>query len=247
VTKAFVHGLTQGIFSQAMGGDFRGGFVGGFFGSLTGPGVPDNVVTGTLVSAMIGGTISELTGGKFRNGARSAAMVHLFNELGKGHGNKGGDSLTEDEKEEIAESLRTDLIKEMEEKQEYYRRNVPAADYVKVFGGRDQLAARENRAMMLTDLDRKMAFVKSAEFIGSVKATVESFAGMYGTKVLAGMSKLKGFEDRVPDFDASDAARAIAIKNNIRIDLNYNYGWGADYVSKETGDILYRQDLNPRR
>ncbi|HEX7025976.1 MAG TPA: RHS repeat-associated core domain-containing protein, partial [Gammaproteobacteria bacterium] len=79
--KAFAHGLTQAFFSQALGGDFRSGFVGGFLGSATGRLVPKGVVVGTLISAMIGGTISALTGGKFRNGARSAAIVHLFNQL----------------------------------------------------------------------------------------------------------------------------------------------------------------------
>ncbi|GIX22012.1 MAG: hypothetical protein KatS3mg121_0795 [Gammaproteobacteria bacterium] len=78
--KALIHGIVQGAASVALGGDFRSGFIGGFLGSATGPLVPQNVVAGTVVSAMIGGTISELTGGKFRNGARSAAMVHLFNE-----------------------------------------------------------------------------------------------------------------------------------------------------------------------
>jgi RHS repeat-associated protein len=88
--KALVHGFTQAMFSEALGGDFRGGFTGGFMSSITGPMVPKGLVEGTLVSAMIGGTISELTGGKFRNGARSAAIVHLFNELGD-HGKRLGE------------------------------------------------------------------------------------------------------------------------------------------------------------
>jgi hypothetical protein len=88
--KSLVHGFTQGMFSAAMGGDFRSGFVGGFMSSITGRLVPKGVVEGTLVSAMIGGTISELTGGKFRNGARSAAIVHLFNDLAKNHRKKPG-------------------------------------------------------------------------------------------------------------------------------------------------------------
>jgi RHS repeat-associated protein len=81
--KAFVHGLTQGVFTEALGGDFRSGFVGGFMGGLSG-GVTDgvdNMVISTVITAMIGGTVSEVTGGKFRNGARSAAIVHLFNDL----------------------------------------------------------------------------------------------------------------------------------------------------------------------
>ena len=33
----------------------------------------------TVAAAIVGGTISELSGGKFANGAATAAMVHLFN------------------------------------------------------------------------------------------------------------------------------------------------------------------------
>jgi hypothetical protein len=118
MTKAFVHGLTQGIFSEAMGGDFRSGFVGGFVGSITGPIVPEGVVTGTLVSAMIGGTISELTGGKFRNGAKSAAIVHLFNDLMHQENNSGGGEPSSNEPElpqdEEAISRGIDILVEAE-------------------------------------------------------------------------------------------------------------------------------------
>lgn len=34
----------------------------------------------TLVSAVVGGTTSAITGGKFVNGARSAAIGHLLNQ-----------------------------------------------------------------------------------------------------------------------------------------------------------------------
>ncbi len=38
---------------------------------------------GTFVNAVVGGTTSELTGGKFANGAVTGAFVHLFNDWGK--------------------------------------------------------------------------------------------------------------------------------------------------------------------
>ncbi len=41
------------------------------------------VVGGTVVSAIIGGTASVISGGKFANGARTASFQFLFNQLGR--------------------------------------------------------------------------------------------------------------------------------------------------------------------
>jgi len=43
-----------------------------------------NVVAGTVASAVVGGTASELSGGKFANGAQTAAFQFLFNEIATG-------------------------------------------------------------------------------------------------------------------------------------------------------------------
>ena len=40
---------------------------------------PGGIVSGTVVSAVIGGTTSELSSGKFANGASTAAFQFLFN------------------------------------------------------------------------------------------------------------------------------------------------------------------------
>ena len=40
-------------------------------------------VTGGLVASVIGGTVSELSGGKFANGAQSAAYIYLYNQLSR--------------------------------------------------------------------------------------------------------------------------------------------------------------------
>lgn len=37
---------------------------------------------GTMVTATVSGTVSEISGGKFANGAVTGAFVHLFNSLG---------------------------------------------------------------------------------------------------------------------------------------------------------------------
>lgn len=38
----------------------------------------------TMVAAVVGGTVSQITGGTFANGAMTAAFVHLFNAEGGG-------------------------------------------------------------------------------------------------------------------------------------------------------------------
>jgi hypothetical protein len=75
--KAIAHGLSQGAMSQISGGNFKEGFLGGAFSSYAGDSWLDassnNVITDTMISSVIGGVSAELGGGKFVNGARSAA------------------------------------------------------------------------------------------------------------------------------------------------------------------------------
>jgi RHS repeat-associated protein len=97
--KALLHGLSQGVLTQAGGGRFGDGFIGGFTSGLmelsaikglmpkSGPGQ-------VIVSAMVGGTLSKIGGGKFANGAYTAAAVALFNKLGN-HMTKEGRALQE--------------------------------------------------------------------------------------------------------------------------------------------------------
>jgi hypothetical protein len=81
--KAIAHGLSQGAISQISGGNFKEGFLGGAFSSYAGDSWLDassnNVITDTMISSVIGGVSAELGGGKFVNGARSAAFVNLYN------------------------------------------------------------------------------------------------------------------------------------------------------------------------
>ena len=96
VARAFTHGIAQGAIVEGMGGEFRSGFAGAFaasiFDSLQGagfgrkvlgtPGTKEKRAVRTVAAAVVGGTVSELSGGKFANGAISAAMVHLFRQEG---------------------------------------------------------------------------------------------------------------------------------------------------------------------
>jgi hypothetical protein len=81
--KAVAHGVTRAAIAVAEGGSARAGFWSGFVGSGFGS-TSNNFFIGTIQTAIVGGTASILSGGKFENGARSAAFVHMFNALNRG-------------------------------------------------------------------------------------------------------------------------------------------------------------------
>lgn len=71
--------------SMSQGGSFFEGFaansVGGIAGySTQGIGGPDGIYARTAIAATASGLASEITGGKFSNGAVTAAFVHLYNQ-----------------------------------------------------------------------------------------------------------------------------------------------------------------------
>jgi hypothetical protein len=91
IAQTAAHGILGGAVNEAMGGKFQDGFLSAAAGKAATfmPGVgqfldPDsgqgNILSRTAVAATIGGTASALGGGKFANGAYTAAMQHLFNE-----------------------------------------------------------------------------------------------------------------------------------------------------------------------
>jgi hypothetical protein len=82
--KALLHGLSQGVLTQAGGGRFGDGFIGGFTSGLMELSaiknfMPKSGLGKAIASAIVGGTLSKIGGGKFANGAYHAAIVHLFN------------------------------------------------------------------------------------------------------------------------------------------------------------------------
>ena len=84
--KSSTHGLSQGLISKAQGGAFSSGFWSGFIGSETSVGSGGPASLGEMIVAgTVGGTVSDLTGGDFANGAVSGAFIYLFNEHGAGH------------------------------------------------------------------------------------------------------------------------------------------------------------------
>lgn len=81
--RSIAHGITRGIMNTAIGGNFRSGFMSAFASESLGSldlgleqGVPQ-----MIFHALVGGTVSQISGGKFANGAVSAAVVYLFNDM----------------------------------------------------------------------------------------------------------------------------------------------------------------------
>nr|WP_240902324.1 RHS repeat-associated core domain-containing protein [Wenzhouxiangella sp. XN24] len=88
VRRSALHGITQGAVSAAGGGRFGDGALGAFSGSLlsfipeavAGPyGSQEGQIGRMVAAAAVGGTVSRIGGGKFANGAWSAAFVSRFN------------------------------------------------------------------------------------------------------------------------------------------------------------------------
>jgi len=80
------HGIVGGLSNMAMGGRFQDGFLSAAAGAatavsgLTDPGSsPMGILGRTMVASIAGGTASAIGGGKFANGAMTAAVQHLVN------------------------------------------------------------------------------------------------------------------------------------------------------------------------
>ncbi len=83
VKRVLAHGLVGGAFARARGDSFGSGFATGVFSKLSAGTLSKNFsdpFTGAAASAIIGGTASTLSGGKFANGALSGAFGYLFNQ-----------------------------------------------------------------------------------------------------------------------------------------------------------------------
>jgi hypothetical protein len=89
------HGIVGGGLSEATGGNFKDGFIGAAAGAMLSPVsgyVNENLGFGkagtgngwqllgrTATAATVGGTVTAISGGKFANGAATAAFMHLVN------------------------------------------------------------------------------------------------------------------------------------------------------------------------
>lgn len=88
ILRAGVHGISRAIIGLAQGSKFKSGFASGFASALFSPGASlggrstGGFTMRTTIASIVGGTASELGGGKFSNGAVSGAFVHMFNAEG---------------------------------------------------------------------------------------------------------------------------------------------------------------------
>jgi hypothetical protein len=96
-TGVTVHGIVGCITSMASGGKCGPGLLSAAFSQAALPYKPTDFIGGTITSMTVGGTVSVLGGGKFANGATTAAMGYIFNFLPHVHlalsfeaGNKSG-------------------------------------------------------------------------------------------------------------------------------------------------------------
>jgi hypothetical protein len=92
-TKTLVHGVVGGALSVAQGGSFLQGFASAAIGQVTGTaselafgpagtGGELGFAGRTAAAALGGGLAAEITGGKFANGAVTAAFARMFNDEG---------------------------------------------------------------------------------------------------------------------------------------------------------------------
>lgn len=88
VAKIAAHAAAGGTLNRLQGGKFGHGFISAGFTEALSPAIGQigdgksfaSILGRTAASAAIGGTASELSGGRFANGARTAAFQQLFNE-----------------------------------------------------------------------------------------------------------------------------------------------------------------------
>ncbi len=91
IERAFGHAVVGGVLSGASneleGSSFRDGFLGAFLSALASPYIDglgganfEGEALRVGASAAVGGTAAELSGGKFANGAVSAAFLRLYND-----------------------------------------------------------------------------------------------------------------------------------------------------------------------
>ena len=84
--KALSHAAFQGAMNEAQGGSFKDGAIAAFasaasshyIGQIQGNDVSSGLQR-TAIAATVGGTTSAIGGGKFANGAMTAAIVHMYN------------------------------------------------------------------------------------------------------------------------------------------------------------------------
>ena len=87
------HAITGGVLAELQGGKFGHGFMSAgltkalspSFSDISGVTINDIDIGEVVMAATLGGSISQLTGGKFANGAVTAAFANILNAQGRKH------------------------------------------------------------------------------------------------------------------------------------------------------------------
>lgn len=81
IARSVGHGLASGVSADLQGGKFGHAFFTAGVTSLASPGIAsisDDALLNTAAAAILGGSLSEATGGKFANGAATGAMTYAL-------------------------------------------------------------------------------------------------------------------------------------------------------------------------
>ena len=179
LARAMAHGVAQGGLAEISGGDFGASFLAGFSGSITGSMMKSPKVQRTLsragpvvrttTAAIVGGTVAEIGGGKFANGAATAAMVSLFSEVGRS--NSRGSSQTTGNAAVDAQLA-----------EDVYRNNPQGAGDYSMVGSPYVDAASGGRAVLYANTTGDSVLVYAGTTLGSASNWIANFKQAFGFK-----------------------------------------------------------------
>jgi hypothetical protein len=131
------HAVVGGGLSELTGGNFKDGFIGAGFAALLSPvgrGINRRLELGapgtgsswqylgrTATAATIGGTVTAISGGKFGNGAATAAFMHVVNAEAVGKAKEWVDKRVAHMNPDEASSFYSELL---DERQKYFSDNL---------------------------------------------------------------------------------------------------------------------------
>ncbi len=155
-----LHATAGGVFNVLQGGTFGHGFISAglvkgltpAIGSVGGLEVGGVSFAQAAVAAVVGGTVSKISGGKFANGAYTAAFQNLFNQQSQTQQVKA--------QEEYARQLREHYQNKLEEYQSYIDGLSPES-FNKVFGTNG--IERLGRNVVNTQLDKIRGSLNTSE------------------------------------------------------------------------------------
>jgi len=113
--RIVAHGVVGGARSAAQSGSFKSGFISSAFTKSFSNVIENitdkNVFAGGIAAAVVGGTASKLTGGKFQNAALTTGFQYLFNEATKKRFLSGKDQLKEELKDRPAAVIGENMLR----------------------------------------------------------------------------------------------------------------------------------------